>query len=80
MTCNGQDDISPAEPSTEPVLSSREREVLSHTAQGKTAAQVGVLLFLSERTVNFHVSRAVAKLGAANKTEAVAIAVRAGWI
>lgn len=61
-------------------LSVREKQVLSWTARGKTAAQVGQLLFLSERTISFHVSRAIAKLGASNKTEAVAIAVRAGFI
>ncbi|WPP01233.1 LuxR C-terminal-related transcriptional regulator [Pseudomonas sp. HR96] len=54
--------------------------MLSLTASGKTAAQVGQVLYLSERTVNFHVANAVAKLAAANKTEAVAIAVRSGWI
>ena len=45
-----------------------------------TAAQVGEKLFIAERTINFHISRAVCKLSAANKTEAVAIVVRAGLI
>ncbi|WP_213877399.1 helix-turn-helix transcriptional regulator [Pseudomonas sp. dw_358] len=61
-------------------LAARERQVLTFTAMGKTAAQVAVVMFLSERTINFHISKVVAKLGAANKTEAVAIAIRAGWI
>lgn len=61
-------------------LSAREMQVLAWTAKGKIAAQVGELLFLTERTVNFHVARAIIKLKASNKTEAVAIAVRAGWI
>ena len=52
-------------------LSPREAEVLRWTAEGKTSSEVSRILNISERTVNFHVNNALAKLGAANKTAAV---------
>jgi len=55
-------------------LSERELEVLRWTAEGKTASEVAQILAISERTVNFHVNCAVAKLEVSNKTAA---AVRA---
>jgi LuxR family quorum-sensing system transcriptional regulator SolR len=61
-------------------LTSKELQALAWTAAGKTAVQTGELMFLSARTVNFHISSAISKLGAANKTAAAVIAVRAGWI
>lgn len=58
-------------------LSRRETEVLRWTAEGKTASEIATILDLSERTVNFHVNRAVTKLDANNKTNA---AVRASLL
>lgn len=58
-------------------LSRREMEVLRWTAEGKTASEIATILDLSERTVNFHVNRAVTKLDANNKTNA---AVRASLL
>ena len=57
-------------------LSPREREVLGWVAQGKSSREVGVLLGISSRTVNEHVTSAVRKLRANNRTHAVAIALR----
>jgi DNA-binding CsgD family transcriptional regulator len=57
------------------VLSSREREVLQWVARGKTAPEIGCILGISKRTVDFHVSSAVQKLQAANRTHAVALAI-----
>ena len=53
------------------LLTAREIEVLRWTADGKTSGDVGQIMNISERTVNFHVNNAVEKLGAANKTAAV---------
>ena len=61
-------------------LSSREIEVLQWSALGKTVGQTAQLLQLSERTVNFHIAAAIRKLGAANKTAAVARAALHGLL
>lgn len=53
------------------VLTAREAEVLRWTADGKTSGEVGAILNIAERTVNFHVNNALLKLGAANKTAGV---------
>jgi len=52
-------------------LTSREVEVLRWTADGKTSSEVGEIMNISERTVNFHVNNSLEKLGAANKTAGV---------
>ena len=61
-------------------LSLREAEVLRWTAQGKTASDVGMILGLTTRTVNFHISSAIRKLGTSNKTSAVVLATQRGFI
>jgi LuxR family transcriptional regulator, quorum-sensing system regulator BjaR1 len=58
------------------VLTAREREVLSWAGAGKSAAQIGRALKISKRTVDEHSQTAARKLGAANRTQAVAIALR----
>jgi LuxR family transcriptional regulator, quorum-sensing system regulator SolR len=51
-------------------LSARELEVLRWTAEGKTSDEVGAIMCIAERTVNFHVNNTLIKLGATNKTAA----------
>lgn len=51
-------------------LTAREIEVLRWTADGKTSSDVGEIMRISERTVNFHVNSTLLKLGASNKTAA----------
>ena len=63
-----------------PALTPRELEVLRWTMDGKTAWEVGVLLGISERTVVFHVTNAMHKLGCINKQQAVLKALRLGLI
>jgi DNA-binding CsgD family transcriptional regulator len=53
-------------------LTSREAEVLGAIAAGRTNAQVATSLFVTEGTVKSHVRQILRKLGAANRTEAVA--------
>ncbi len=62
------------EPSTG--LTPREGEVLGLLADGRTNRQIARSLYISEKTVSVHVSNLLAKLGAAGRTEAVAIARR----
>lgn len=51
-------------------LSKREREVLDLIAKGKTNNDIANALFISIRTVKFHVSSILAKLNVKNRTEA----------
>ena len=61
-------------------LSDREIDVLRWTADGKTSSEIAEILDISERTVNFHVNRIVAKLGASNKINAAVRAAMLGLI
>jgi DNA-binding NarL/FixJ family response regulator len=61
-------------------LTAREHEVLRLVAVGKTNQQIGVELAVSKRTAKAHVERIIARLGVANRTEAVARAISLGVI
>jgi DNA-binding CsgD family transcriptional regulator len=61
-----------------PKLTKRELDVLSWTAQGKTAWEVSVILGMSEKTVNFHLGNAMRKLEVTSKHQAVLKCVAAG--
>ncbi|WP_416959321.1 helix-turn-helix transcriptional regulator [Streptomyces sp. Agncl-13] len=61
-------------------LTAREREVLRLLALGRSNRQIGEELFITGKTASVHVSNILAKLGAASRTEAVAIAYRQGLI
>jgi LuxR family transcriptional regulator, quorum-sensing system regulator SolR len=61
-------------------LTPRECEVLCWTGEGKTAFEIGQILNISERTVNFHVNNVLLKLGATNKVQAVVKAIAVGLI
>ena len=50
--------------------------MLAWVAQGKSAWEIGEILDIAKRTVDEHAQTAVRKLGAVNRTHAVAIAVR----
>jgi DNA-binding CsgD family transcriptional regulator/tetratricopeptide (TPR) repeat protein len=59
-------------------LTRREAEVLTLVALGRTNRQIGQTLFITPKTASVHVSRILAKLGAAGRGEAAAIAHRLG--
>jgi LuxR family transcriptional regulator, quorum-sensing system regulator BjaR1 len=63
-------------PNRRPRLTAREQEVLAWTASGKSAWEIGEILGIAKRTVDEHAQSAFRKLGAANRAQAVAIAVR----
>jgi DNA-binding NarL/FixJ family response regulator len=62
------------------LLTPRELEVLLLISEGLHNSEIAARLFVTERTVKFHVSSILAKLGADNRTEAVALATRRGLI
>jgi DNA-binding NarL/FixJ family response regulator len=61
-------------------LSKREVEVLEKIAGGNRNSDIAALLFISEETVKGHIKHIMEKLGAGDRTEAVAIAIRRGII
>lgn len=63
-----------------PKLSDRELEVLKWSANGKTAADVAMILSLSQSTVNFHIRSVISKTNASNKAGAIAIALMRGLL
>lgn len=61
-------------------LTSRELTCLSWAAIGKTSWEVGVILNLTERTVNFHIHNACKKLQVHSRQAAITTALRAGLL
>ncbi|MEP7337267.1 MAG: response regulator transcription factor [Acidobacteriota bacterium] len=61
-------------------LTPREIDVLRHIAGGNRNRDIAERLFISEETVKVHVKHIMEKLGATDRTQAVAIAVRRGII
>jgi DNA-binding NarL/FixJ family response regulator len=61
-------------------LSKREVDVLQKIAGGNRNGDIAALLFISEETVKGHVKHIMEKLGASDRTEAVAIGIRRGII
>ena len=68
----------PPSPAASLGLTRREVEVLALIAEGRTNRQIGQVLFITPKTASVHVSRILAKLGAAGRGEAAAIAHRLG--
>ena len=62
------------------ILSERELDVLRLLVAGQTDRAIGEALFISHRTVEFHVSRILAKLGVSKRSGAVAAALAAGLV
>ena len=61
-------------------LTRRQQECLTWMAKGRANGEIADILGVSERTVKFHIAELSKTLNAANRTEAVAIAARQGWI
>jgi DNA-binding NarL/FixJ family response regulator len=61
-------------------LTSREVEVLRKIAGGNRNKDIAEILFISEETVKVHIKHIMDKLGAKDRTQAIAIAVRRGII
>ena len=63
-----------------PRLSDRERQVLELLAEGLGVSAIAARLFLSESTAKSHIGRIYEKLGAANRAQALVMAMRLGLI
>lgn len=66
--------------SADPCLTEREAAVLTQAACGKSNAEIGQALFITEQTVKFHLSNIYRKMGVCNRTEAAHHAMRDGLI
>ena len=69
-----------AEHYSDEALTAREIEVLQQIAGGNRNRDIAERLFISEETVKVHIKHIMDKLGASDRTQAVAIAVRRGII
>jgi DNA-binding NarL/FixJ family response regulator len=61
-------------------LTKREVEVLTHVIQGKSSREVADALFVSKRTVDFHLANVYDKLHVSNRVQAFRRATRLGLI
>lgn len=73
-------DSSPDQGSFAEELTPREIEVLERLAEGLANKAIALRLGISDQTVKFHIASIIGKLGAANRTHAVRLAVRRGLI
>ncbi len=61
-------------------LTEREMDILRLVGKGLTNKEIGRSLYISDRTVQAHLSNIFSKLNVSSRTEAVMYAVRQGWI
>lgn len=66
-------------PSVEP-LTPREQEVLQLLAQGLNNRAIGEALYISDRTVQAHLTNIFSKMRVTSRLEAVLMAIRLGWL
>ncbi|ADU95623.1 response regulator [Geobacillus sp. Y412MC52] len=62
------------------LLTRRECEVLQLLADGKSNRAIGEALYISEKTVKNHVSSILQKLSVNDRTQAVVVAIKNGWV
>jgi DNA-binding NarL/FixJ family response regulator len=72
--------VPPVPPAELAELTPRELEVLRELGKGRSNAEIGQALFISETTVRTHVNRVFSKLGLRDRAQAVVYAYEAGLI
>ena len=80
LIVDGSDDADGEQVDFHEALTTREIEVLEQLAEGLSNRAIAGRLGISDQTVKFHVASVMAKLGAANRTDAVRRAVREGLV
>jgi DNA-binding CsgD family transcriptional regulator len=73
-----KDLIAPPEEPNQRRLTKREREILVGVAKGMSSEEIGDLLHLSDRTVDWHIEQAMKRLDAKNRVQAVVLAMHKG--
>ena len=61
-------------------LSRREAEILALLVEGRTNKEIAIVLSLQEITIKVHLRNVYRKIGAANRAQAVRIALQSGWV
>ena len=74
------DKAQPWSGSPSPRLTDKEVECLRWCKEGKTNWEIGEILLISEKTVEFHLRNLMKKLGATNRMTAVVAAIKCGLI
>ena len=69
-----------AKPMIQPTLTEREQQVLTGMSRGRSNAEIGRELYLSEDTIKTHARRLFRKMGAADRAQAVAVGFRWGFV
>ncbi len=67
-------------PTSFPVISPRELEVIRWSSEGKTSIEIAIILGLSEHTINSYTTKILQKLQVVNRAQMVATAIRMGLI
>ncbi|MBP3887468.1 MAG: response regulator transcription factor [Cellulosilyticum sp.] len=68
------------EKTQEYILTSKEREILTLVAEGKSNAEIGEILYITVGTVKWHMNHILSKLGVKNRTQAIVEARQLGEI
>jgi DNA-binding CsgD family transcriptional regulator len=63
-----------------PPLTDRQLECLRWISLGKSSTDIGVILRISGRTVDYHVIAICERLGVRTRMQAVALAIQRGWL
>jgi DNA-binding NarL/FixJ family response regulator len=63
-----------------PGLTRREKDVIQTLMEGYSNKEIARHLFISERTVQTHLSNIFTKMNVTSRTEAVLVAMRDGWL
>ncbi len=61
-------------------LSDQEVEILKQVGRGQTYKEIGQALYLSERTVKYHMSKVLKRLQLQNRAQVLAYAAQHGWL
>jgi DNA-binding NarL/FixJ family response regulator len=69
-----------ARPNSHPPLTGRELQILNRMSSGMTNAEIGFALGISVQTVKNHVTSILRKLAVTDRTQAVVLAMRRGWV